>query len=63
MKLKITFEITEAELAKALLPSGGKISSIEIEDSPKKRTRRTKAEIQAEERSPKRQASTKRAKT
>jgi len=42
MKLEITFEISEKELAEALLPSGGKIKSVEILETTR-RTTRTKS--------------------
>lgn len=41
MIVKITFnvEITEKELAAALLPNGGKITSVTVEDTPTRRRR------------------------
>ena len=42
MNFRITFEITEKELAKALLPAGGKIT--EFEAVEKRTRRRTTAE-------------------
>ncbi len=56
MIVKITFnvEITEKELAEALLPNGGKITDVKISDTsvPKKRTRRTKAEMEEAKKTP-----------
>jgi hypothetical protein len=37
MNFKITFEITDKELAKALLPVGGKIVDVEIDEAKRRR--------------------------
>lgn len=47
MKFKITFEITESELAKALLPNGGKITDVEIGTQRQTRRRATKKETES----------------
>jgi len=49
MKIKLTVEITEKELAAALLPNGGKISSIDIDTG---RTRASSAAQKKEAASP-----------
>ena len=41
MKFKITFEITEKELAEALLPNGGKITDVEIGKTVARRARKS----------------------
>jgi hypothetical protein len=41
MNFKITFEITEKELAKALLPGGGNITEIEVSETKQRRRRTT----------------------
>lgn len=42
MNIKVTVEITDKELAEALLPNGGKITSVEISD-PIKRVRASRS--------------------
>jgi hypothetical protein len=53
MNFKITFEITEKELAQALLPNGGKITEVEVTEKATRR-RRTSTKDEA---SPKPRAS------
>ncbi len=38
MKIKISFEISEKELAAALIPNGGKITEVKIEETVKRRS-------------------------
>ena len=55
MKLRITFEISEKDLAKALLPNGGSITEVSIEEERKRRvTRNTQPKEEAEKDKPKR---------
>jgi hypothetical protein len=55
MKLRITFEISEKDLAKALLPNGGTITEVSIEEERKRRaTRNTQPKEEAAEEKPKR---------
>ena len=50
MKLRITFEISEKDLAKALLPNGGTITEVEIQEEKKSRvSRNTQPKEEAEE--------------
>jgi hypothetical protein len=56
MKMTVTFEITEKELALALLPNGGTIKEVKIEDKP---TRRRRTTAQSETKTPKPRASRK----
>lgn len=55
MKIKMTVELSEKELAAALLPNGGIITNVEVGESvpQKKRVRRTKAQIEADKSTPK----------
>lgn len=39
MKIKFQIELTEKELAAAILPSGGKIVGIEVESTPTRQRR------------------------
>jgi len=41
-KLKLTIELTMAELQKALLPNGGKITEVEISSPPPRKRSRAK---------------------
>ncbi len=54
MNFKITFELNEKELAAALLPNGGKITDVAIEEKP---TRRRRSAPKEEKASPKPRAS------
>jgi len=50
MKLKITFEISEKDLAKAILPQGASITELEIKEV---RQRRSSRNTQQSEEAPK----------
>lgn len=47
MKITLSVEITEKELAQALLPNGGKITEVSVEATPTRR-RRTSPTTQSE---------------